>query len=618
MSPLLRGPAGAAPVLLGLFVSLQVLVALVRGDPHVLLGWVGGPWAFVVLAWVWVLVRAGLAGLAALGLGALVVPALEPERPPERVAATVAGVALLTAVGLGLRFVAPVSIPPGVWVDSLLEAKSLLRDPGGVPWLGGSPLPHATAHEMVSHLLLRSYDLLFRLLGRGDAGILSLSAVPGALAVPAAGWLAWEAFGGRAAVLAASFLAFSSRALALSRWGYTPATLVPLALAAVAAALAARRRRSTALAALSGLFAGLAMHTHSSAIVVPVAVACWIVGTWGEPGFRRRAAATAGAALFAAAPWLLGFLQHPGYVGGRLRDVHVANPVRDVHARDLGLAGRLASNAVDYSGLFMFTFDPNPRHGFPGRPAGPAFVGAATLLGYAALGSRFLRDRGAPRALLWLSAGSLAAGVLSDPGAAPNTVRVCILLASGLTIGAGVLAGLVERLATRLGSRTGPVLALVATSFFVSETVPFLSVWPDLAGVRIHFCPNESAAGRTLRRLGTAPVVLERRSVEHPLVLETLAAPPDPRGPVPAIPTATPAELLATVPPAPSFWVVASRRFAGPLVAAGWAVSRPVPVGPGAAVVVFRVRPPAPPPGPGPGRSGGAPAATSPPRPRPA
>jgi len=590
-----RGPARAVSLLFGVFVALQILAAVVRADRHVLLWWEGAPVVFVAFSWFWALLRSVLAGAAAAWLAGTIAPILDGRRSERATASVMAGIAFVAGLGTALRFVAPVSIPPGVWVDVVLEAERLLRFPGSIPWVGGTPLGVEGAHEIVSHLLLRAYEGLFALFGRGDVGLLSLSAVPGALAVPAGAWLAYEAFGGRTAVVAGAFVALSSRSLALSRWGYTPATLVPLALATMAAALAARRRRSLLLAALSGVFAGLGMHTHSSSVIVPIALAAWSAGTWKEPGARARAGVAAIAAFLAAAPWLLGFVQHPGYVGGRLRDVNVANPVRDVHARDLGLAARFASNAVDYSGLFVFTSDPNGRHGFPDRPAVPVPVGIAVVLGVAVLVGRVLQDVGAPRALLWLAAGSLAAGVLSDPGGAPNTVRAAILVATGLVIGAWVTVRVAEELGRRLRVRPGALLALAVTGFCARETVPFLASWRDHGQVAIRFCPDESTAGRALRRLGTAPVILEEGVVSHAIVLETLAAPPDPALPVPSIPTASAAALLACPPPAPSFWIVGRADFPLPLSAAGWSVSRAVSTGPSSALYVFRVRRPTPP-----------------------
>lgn len=577
---------------LGVFVTLQLLASLLHANRHVLFWWDGAPAVLVILWWAWVLVRAAAGGLAMAWFFAAFEPALPENRFPKRVGLTVAAVALVFAAGAVLRFVAPVSIPPGVWLDVVLEAERLLRTPHDVPWMGGTPLGHPLAHEIVSHLLLKLYEGLFSLLGRGDLGILSLSAFPAMFAIPAAGWLAYEAFGRRAAILAAVFVAFSSRALALARWGYTPATLVPLALATMAAALAARRRGSLVLAALSGVFAGLSMHTHSSALIVPVALAAWSAGTWKEPGARGRTAVAAGAALLAAAPWLIGFVQNPGHVGGRLRDVHVGNPVRDVEVRSRGVAARLLGNAVDYSGLFVFTRDPNGRHGFPERPGTPAAIGLATLLGVAALLRRCVKDAGSPRALLLLAAGSLAAGVLSDPGGAPNTVRACILVATGLVIAAWAVESLTCRVASVVGARPGTLLFLVGTVFFVHETVPFLAQWPSHASVRGAFCPEESDAGRLLRGLGPAPVFLEKGAVGYPAVLELLAASPDARIPVPVIPATTAEQLLAAPPPGSSFWLVATRRFPERLAAAGWTVSRPVHTGPGRALHVFRVHPP--------------------------
>ncbi len=590
-----RAAANLVATAFGVFVTLQLLAVLVRLHRHVLFWWHDAPLVFVAFSWTWVFVQAAVGGLAAAWLAGKVEPLLPEKDPSERAGFAVAGVALLAAIGVALRFVAPVSIPPGVWLDVIAEAERLLRSPQDVPWLGGTPLALAGAHEIVSHLLLRFYQGLLLLFGRGDVGILSLSAIPAALTVPAAGWLAYETFGRRAAVLAAGFVAFSSRSLALSRWGYTPATLVPLALAAVAAALAARRRRSLPLAALSGVFAGFAMHTHSSAIVVPVALAAWSAGTWKEPGARGRAAVAAGAALLAAGPWLIGFVQHPGYFGGRLRDVNVSNPVRDIETRHAGPATRLALNAIDYTGLFVFTKDPNGRHGFPERAAAPVAIGFAALVGFAVLLGRSVKDAGAPRAILWLAAGSLAAGVLSDPGGAPNTVRACILVATGFVVAAWVVDGVACRVASRTGTRPEVLLLLVGTGFFVRETVPFLTAWTEHPLVSDAFCPEESDAGRLLRRLGNAPIVIEAGSVAAPLVLETLAASADARVAVPAFPATTSAQLLAGPSPVRSFWLVASRRFPEPLAAAGWTISLPVQAGPGRALHVFRVRPPGPP-----------------------
>ncbi len=593
MNPLRRPGVTLAAAGLGVFVTLQLLVLLIRGDRHVLFWWDGAPRVLVVLSWIWVFVRAATGGLAAAWLARAIEPVLPERRASERAGLAVAGVVLLSVVGAALRFVAPVSIPPGVWLDVVLEAELLLRTPLAVPWLGGTPLGIPGAHEIVSHLLLRSYEGLLLIFGRGDVGLLSLSALPATLTIPAAGWLAYEAFGSRASVLAAAFVALSSRSLALARWGYTPATLVPLALATMAAALAARRRGSLVLAALSGVFAGLAMHTHSSALIVPVALALWSAGTWREPRARRRCAVAAGAAFLAAAPWLVAFVHHPGHVGGRLRDVHVGNPVRDVEARQSGIVARLLGNSIDYSGLFVFTKDPNGRHGFPERPGAPAAIGLATLIGMAALLRRSVWDAGPPRALLLLAAGSLAAGILSDPGGAPNTVRACILLAVGLVIAAWVVEALARRIAPAVRARPGVLLVLVGTGLFIHETVPFLTVWPGHGTVKMAFCPEESDAGRLLRSLGPAPVLLERGSVAAPLLLETLAASPDARVPVPVIPTTTAGQLLTGAPPGSSFWLVATLRFPEPLAAAGWTVSRPVQAGPGRALYFFRVRPPA-------------------------
>ncbi|MRR12846.1 hypothetical protein EG835_10385, partial [bacterium] len=105
-----RAAANIVAAAFGTFVTLQLLAALVRAHWHVLFWWRDAPVVFVVLTWTWVLAQAAAGGLAAAWLAGKIEPLLPERSRPERAGLAVAGVALLAAVGVALRFVAPVSI----------------------------------------------------------------------------------------------------------------------------------------------------------------------------------------------------------------------------------------------------------------------------------------------------------------------------------------------------------------------------------------------------------------------------------------------------------------------------------------------------------------------------
>lgn len=582
--------------LFGAFVSAQTFLALVRsGDGAVLFWWDRAAAAYIALTWLEDLALAIAAGLLAervLRASRSADAPAHARRPPSRGEVLV----LVSAVAAGtfLRFLWPDVVPPGVWLDALLEAKGLLLHPGGIPWIGGAPLDFPGAHEIVSFPYLHFYDALFRVFGRGETGILALSALPGALTVPAAGWLAYETFGTRAAVIATSLVALSSGPLILSRWGYTPATLVPLAFIAAAALLGALRTGGHGRAVVAGLAAGLALHTHSAAVAVLAALGLFAAISFRRSQRRTQLLTFAGATLLAFLPWGWGFVQHPGFVGGRLRDVHVGASVKDVQApKGSGLAAvplRLAYNASRYSGFFLFTPDPNPRHTLPGRRYVNLLVGAAALVGIALAVERIGAD-GALPLLLLLAGGSFGAGVFSDTGGSPNTVRACVLAALGFVFAAAAIERWC-RMARRLGAREGVVAAAVIATVFVFETVPFLSAWPDDPLVVANFCFDESTAGRLRARLGAGETIREEGAVRYPLVFDVLASPTDPRVPIRESRSET-ADSLVTRPPAEPFWFLGRRETLRRLSESGLRCSRGIaPNGWNRTLVLARVAPP--------------------------
>jgi hypothetical protein len=248
----------------------------------------------------------------------------------------------------------------------------------------------------------------------------------------------------------------------------------------------------------------------------------------------------------------------------------------------------LASNALKYTGVLLWTIDPEEKSGGRRAVVTPA-VGALVLLG---IGLAASRRRPADVLLLLLAAGSLLGGVLSNPGGAPSTLRISPLLAPAIVAAAAVLEIGIARLARSGATSRGVLLAGVAAALFAFETLPALVEYPDRPGVAARFRAAETEAGRLLARLAEAPVVLEKGAVLYPVVVEAVAHGADRRLPLDVYSRRTPAELCAA-PPAGPFWVVASRRGLGELAACGFTCSRGVaPGGDASSLVLARVRAP--------------------------
>ena len=261
-----RGKDGAA-LALGLFAAVQTFVFFARRDRFaVLFWWTSESWLLVTLLWL---------------------------------------KDLVLAAGVTLRWIAPRQIPPGVWADALFESEGALRHPGTIPWLGGQPLAVEGLHNsaLVSNLYLKFCSLLFRIFGRGDVGLLALSAVGGTLALPAAYWLGREISGRRRGLIAMAILAFSQWPLAFSRWAWTGALLLSLVLGATAAAVRARRTGSAGWAAVAGLLLGLSFHTYVSAWAVAAGFAIFAIGGLRRPAGAKLALAATGTAASFAALW---------------------------------------------------------------------------------------------------------------------------------------------------------------------------------------------------------------------------------------------------------------------------------------------------------------------------
>jgi hypothetical protein len=571
-----------AAIAFGVFAAIQTFIFFARRDRFsVLFWWTSESWLLVLLLW---LKDLALGAVAFLAFGALVNATErlhDPEDPKRPGASHWVLFALVLAAGTLLRWVAPRLIPPGVWADALFEAEGVLRDPGNVGWIGGRPLHVEGFYNsaLASNLYLQFCRLVFSTFGRGDVGLLALSAVGGTLTLPATYWLGRELRGPRFALTATALAAFAAWPLVFSRWAWTAGLLLPLVLAGAAAAIRAYRTRSIGWAAVAGLFVGLSLHTYVAAWAVAGGFGIFALTGLSRPRGTRLLLAAAGTALLVFLPFGVAFLQYPERLGGRAQDVSFLASTKDVAVP--GGNGpwapplRLLYNGIEYTGLFLWTKDPNPRHGNPDRaPFDPA-LGVAALVGAAvALASARRGDPG-QRLVLFIAGMSLLAGILGNPGGAPNGLRIFPFVGVAILWAAAALDRWLPAAGRAVGSRPAIVAALGLAALFAIETVPFLASWPDDPRVIGSFCATETASGRMRRSLGEASTVLEPGAIAWPIVLETLAAGPDPAFPVTRLPRKSPTDLLREG-PGSRFWYVATADGIERLRSGGWRCSRGV------------------------------------------
>ncbi|MEO8054009.1 MAG: glycosyltransferase family 39 protein [Acidobacteriota bacterium] len=585
-------------MLFGAFVAVQTFVWLARADRfEVLFWWTGETWLYVLLLWIKDFALAAAAGFFAARLLALTVKAAAPTEsappPLPRPAAEAAWVLAILAAGILVRWAFRSSNPPGLWVDVVYVTRPLFGG-AAVPFWGASPYGEIPAsHEVLSHLYVAFARGVFALFGSGETGFFALSALPGCLALPAGWWLAREATGPRTAGLALLLCALVGWPILLSRWTYYTILLLALVLLAAAATLRARRTGSVGLAAFAGACVGLSLHTYAAAYAIAPAFAAFALLEARERKKRRLVGTAAAAGLVAFAPLAWAFVAGEARLGGHLRDVHVGLTVRGENLPRVEGVFRVpvavAWNTAKYTGVFLWTFDPEERH-VGGRSVVTPAVGALALLG---LGLAASRRRPADVLLLLLAAASILAGVLSNPGGAPNTLRISGILAPAIVLAAAVLEiwiGCAVR--NRVASR-GVLIAGVAAALFVWETLPALTGFPARPGVALRLCAAETEAGRLLSRLAKAPVVVELGAVPYPIVVEAVAHGSDRTLPLDLYARRTPAELRAA-PPAGPFWLLSTRRGLATLAARGFTCGRGIaPAGEASGLVLARAKPPA-------------------------
>ena len=563
---LLAGLVGGALVAGRVFELMGSAVLLDVGPTDLLL--VGLLW--LGLAVVFAAAGAVVGSLAAWAVGR----ESRVDRPDRPTPGSIAAIGIAFVAGAALRWAPESLVPFRVFMDAIETGTAALQASG--PWWSVSYGGTGTFLVGVAGPAFQArFDgALLDLFGVSEVGILAWSALPSALAILAAAWLAGEVWGARTAVTAAFLVALSAWPIVHGRWGNI-VPLVPLVLAATAAFVRAGRTGRRRWAVAGGLAAGLSLHVYYAAWPFFFCLAAALPAAYGRIPRRRGllAAAAAGALL----PILLlesARLNPSTWSSGRPMAVWLGSPTQD---RSLpggetarGILARGAANVWRYSTLLCGAEDPNPRHGLRGRPTIPTAVGLLSLVGAATL---VRAGRPAAWLVLALAAGGAAAGIASMPQGAPNTQRAVLLAFMPLVLAARPLTDL-----TGSGARRTAALGCVVVALVAVGVAPFLGEWTLDQRVEASFHPGEVGAGRLIALLPDAPVFIDPARVGYPTVLETLAWVGRPR-PVPRFPRVAPEALAPDlVRPGTPAWLVTTRERLDLVDRSRFRVGRPIAV----------------------------------------
>jgi len=424
-------------------------------------------------------------------------------------------VGALTLLALVLRLLWLETLPVGLWRDEARHAMLALLiwtnpDFRPVYVVSGADLPALLFYLMAP---------VMGWLGPGVASARLVSAVCGALTVPALWWAARPLIGPRGALFAAGIISAASWSLTMSRWAF-PATLDQvLTLSAVGLvwrALApdaspARRVALLVPGAIAGAAAVYAYHTGRMAPLVLLVVVVLRLGA--DRTAWRRALPALGAAGVAALLVLTPLLQFlaTNWDGYNRRVAMVALLEQSSAERHAPLA-MILGNLVPHLEMWHIAGDRNGRHHAPGAPLLDPVAGALFAVGIALLALR--RERLTLVLGAWLVIGLLP-GILSAN--APHAMRSLGALAPAAIIAALALDRLTPQL--RLAA------PLLAAGALWSLALVFVLMPGDTRVVR-EFEQADTLAGRISRAAATAdmPVCLDTRLTRRSDVLTFLTS----------------------------------------------------------------------------------------------
>lgn len=387
-----------------------------------------------------------------------------PERLPFRRATLVLVALCAFAAGAFFRFARLDTVPVPLWVDDVsLIAPTLALEGSWHDFANAiRPAPYGVAEPFgsVGVLYLELYRACLKLAGATVFGVRLPSALAGTISVATAMLLGKTLLPRGGGALAGLALAGLRWNLILSRWGWNAIVLAPILDVAALVLLAARRRRSLALAGAAGLVAGLSTHVYLASWVGSAALL--LLAAWPPPrdeGTRWRPAlalAFGVAFALAAAPIFLLEKGRASPYFARASDHNVALEVRRTRS-----ALPLLEVAADALEAPWFLPDPTPRHDLPGRSRLGWIAGALLAVAFAHVLLAPRREFSA--FLLAHAAAAFAATVAGGRATAPNGYRFAYLSnVAAVAVAGGALVTLAMVRAPRRHSAAIALTGLVA------------------------------------------------------------------------------------------------------------------------------------------------------------
>ena len=376
------------------------------------------------------------------------------------------------------------------------------------------PAPYGVAkpYGSVGVLYLEAYRASLRRFGATVFGVRFLLGARGRRSRSSTGALLGRALlpagGGTLAALALAGMRWH---LILSRWAWNMIALVPIVDLATLAVAAARRRRSTGLAAAGGAVAGVGAHVYLAAW--PAAAALGLFAMWpSERGEPRRAGSRAGRGVRRRVPRRRRRRSSSSARGGP-RPTSPAPPTttfgwRWTRTRSLMPPFAAAADALAAPWLIP---DPIPRHDLPGRSRLGLLLGVPVAI---ALARALLRPRDGISALL-LAHGIavLAATVAGGQADNPNGARFAYLTTvAAVSVAAG--APVARRPRARIAAPRTAALARsgCSPSSGALGARDALADWPAAAETFDGFHGQDTLIGRAAARWDA----LRRRSRSRP------------------------------------------------------------------------------------------------------
>ena len=382
------------------------------------------------------------------------------------------------------------SQPASLWLDESLTALNALEiiDGKNAPLWGMTPLDRWRPDWVkTSNLYLYYVVLVFKIFGTGYLGLKMVSLLPAIGSVAASYFLFKEISNRAVAFVSAFLLAVSQWHVTISRWGWDAVLMSFLQLVCYGLLLRGLRTGERWQLILSGVVMGLCLYTYIASWIALLVALIFIVL---EPVCTRRAVfsgfqnvlffLTACGAGFA--PIGAHYLNHPTDLTVRVAEVSLPRSIQSAQE-----FRPLWENGAKYALFFNSKGDSNPRHGLPRAPS-LDFLAAIFFFFGTIFCLRCWRHSPVLLMLLWFVLG-LQAGLLADPGDAPNAYRifmispvVCYFSGTGIVISLDTLSPMLNRWGRMIliVLLMGSIGALNYWAYFI-ERLKLPGVWAEEA-----------------------------------------------------------------------------------------------------------------------------------------